>query len=238
MSELSIDFGGLGSDVDLYWAAVDELKADEQEEIRASMSDKERKRCQSFRHEPSRLCYLVTRRLVRHTLSTLGGRCPGDWRFGTGDHGRPFLNNPTRSMESLDFNIAHSSRRVVLAITQDGRVGVDLEPVDRRVDHDLVARRFFHGSERRDLETLASARRRRRFLELWVLKEAWMKADGRGIGAGLNEVVFSFGDREEPELIALPDCDVGRWRIGLDQVDGHLIAVARRGGDDRSQLLR
>lgn len=212
--------------VELYWADVEAIREAEQGEADAMLSVEERKRLNRFRHEPSRRCYLATRRLVRTTLSTIGGRPPQKWRFGVGGHGRPYLENPTVELRDIDFNLAHSRHRVVLAICAEGRVGVDLEPVSRRVDHDVVARRFFHDREKQALQKLDGARRRRRFLQLWVLKEAWMKADGRGIGAGLSEVVFDFDRSGRPNLVAVPDGDVASWTVVVDDVDDHLLAVA------------
>lgn len=217
-------------DGSLYFEEVSELEAADEGQIRAMLSVDERRRCDRFRHAPSRRAYLVSRRLLRTTLSTLSEVKPGDWEFETGEHGRPFLVNPPRALKNLDFNLAHSRTLVVLAIRGDGAVGVDVEPVNRDVDHQSVARQFFHEKERRALESLAGSRRRRRFLELWVLKEAWMKADGRGISAGLSEVVFEFDGQARPRLVALPDGDRHQWRFVLHETRDHLVAVAAKMG--------
>lgn len=221
--------------VTLYWATVGALSKAEEAMARRMMSAEEKRRCDRYRHEPSRRCCLVTRKLVRTTLSELGARKPREWEFGAESRGRPYLKNPTDELATMDFNIAHSTQKVVLAVAFEGRVGVDLEPIRRRVDHDLVAEKFFHADEKKDLKKLDGAARRRRFLELWVLKEAWMKADGRGMGAGLSEVVFDFDAQGRPRLVALPDGEVGRWHIALDVDGDHLVAVAYDEG--RSQAL-
>ena len=226
-----------GLDVELYWADVTELESGERAEIESMMSPDERRRGRRIRHPGSKRCHLVTRRLVRRVLSTKGERRPGAWRFDIGEFGRPRLANPTPTIEDLDFNIAHSDRRVVMALTFEGRVGVDLEPVDREIDAELVAEKFFHDSERAVIGGLDGSRRRHRFLQLWVIKEAWMKADGRGIGAGLDEVIVEFDDSDSPRLVALPESDVDRWRVAIDVVDDHLVAVCHR-RNDAGQLSR
>ncbi len=220
-----------GSGVRLYWADVGPLSAREEAQIRQMMSAEEVRRCQRYRHEPSRRCCLVTRRLLRQTLSELGERRPAHWIFGTEEQGRPYLKNPTKKLEKMDFNLAHSQSRVVLAVAFGRRVGVDLESVHRRVDHDLVAEKFFDVREIQALEQLEDPRRRRRFLELWVLKEAWMKADGRGMGAGLRKVVFRFDEEGRPRLVALPDDEVDRWTVGLRKQGDHLLAIVHRRAD-------
>ncbi len=194
------------------------------------ISPRERERYERFRHEPSRVCYLTTRRLIREVMSSIGAKELDYWRFRTGDKGRPFLKNATPAMSNVDFNIAHSRELVVVAVTRSGRVGVDLEPAQREVDHEAVARRFFSDVEREDLEKLEETRRHRRFLELWVLKEAWLKADGRGISAGLHRVVFRFDAEGHPHLKELPDDDPQRWEVELHQINGdHLLGLAWHG---------
>jgi len=213
--------------VDLVFARADLLDPPKEVEIQSLMSALEKERLDRYRHEPSRICYLITRRLIRETLSTIGGEEPAYWRFAIGEHGRPTLANPTPPLDNIDFNIAHSRRLVVAGITKSGRVGVDIEPVDRKVDHEVVAERFFSDIEIEDLQKLEEPARRRRFLELWVLKEAWLKADGRGISAGLHRVIFRF-DEGRARLEQLPDDDPGRWKVELATVDDHLLGLAWR----------
>ena len=212
--------------VELFWTEIGELPPEEIERIRGMMSRRERARSERFRHEPSRRCHLVTRRLVRNTLSRFGPCRPDQWRFETTQKGRPSIANAAPGIERLDFNVAHSDRRVVMAVVDDGRrVGVDIEPRDRDVDHDLVARRFFHESEQRAIDELDDACRRQRFLQLWVLKEAWLKADGRGVAAGLDRVIFEFDESGRPELVASPAGTVAEWSFVLGTVDDHVAAV-------------
>ncbi len=218
--------GGELDDVRLCWADVEALSSSKTEQMLAVLSPSEKERYRRFRHQPSRQCHLITRHLVRHCLSELGDSGPATWRFGVRRWGRPFLENPTEQLEQLDFNIAHSRFKTVVAISFRGRIGVDLEPVQRRVDSDLVAEKFFHISEKKQLRGLDGQPRRLRFLQLWVLKEAWMKADGRGIGAGLSEVVFHFDDAGNPSLVSVPNGDVEPWKIELRRVDDHLLGLA------------
>lgn len=218
-------FGELG--VELFWTEVRRPSPRDRAEILEMMSCDERRRNRRIRDANTKNCHLVTRRLVRRTLSKLGDRRPEDWAFDAGEFGRPRLVNPTESIEGLDFNLAHSTERVVMAVTFGSRVGVDLEPVTREVDADLVADKFFHRTEREAIDRLDESRRHRRFLALWVIKEAWMKADGRGIGAGLDEVIVRFETGGRPRLASLPGADAGRWCVGLREVDDHLVAVAR-----------
>lgn len=221
--ELGQDLG-----VELFFAPVEELSPEETARVLGLMSGEERARYGRIRHEPTRQCYLVTRRLVRETLGRLGGVAPGSLRFSYNEKERPYLaaEDAPEALGDADFNIAHSTELVGLAVVRGAQVGLDLEPVDRRLDHDLVAERFFSDVECADLALLEGEERARRFLELWVLKEAWLKADGRGMSAGLHRVIFRFDPTGEPRLVAVPDDEVGRWEVELFEVRGHLLGLA------------
>ena len=198
----------------------------EQGAISKLLSEDERRRFSGITHEGTRHEFLITRWLVRTTLGQLGEVDPASLRFTIGAHGRPSLANPPAPLRQLDFNIAHSRQRIVVALASRRAVGVDLEPANRRVDHDLVARRFFHPREQQELMGLELSRRRRRFLELWVLKEAWLKADGRGLSAGLPRVIFSFEHPAGPRLVSLPEASPDAWQVALRHWEGHLLALA------------
>ena len=216
-------------------AAVGALSLRAGEEVRGWMSNEELARHERYALERLRRRDLITRGLARSTLSELAGCMPQELVFEKSALERPHLVFPR--LPGFDFNLAHSEERVVLAAARGLRVGVDIEHRTRRVDHRNVAERFFSAYEQRALSALNDlndeaeegqvSARRRRFLELWVLKEAWMKADGRGISAGLNEVIFDLDAGDAPRLIALPDDDPARWEVALTELDdGHLLALA------------
>ncbi|CAI7832649.1 unnamed protein product, partial [Closterium sp. NIES-54] len=87
---------------------------------------------------------------------------------------------------SLNFNVSHTEGLIALAVTAAMPVGVDVEGSARCPRRGVlpVARRRFAAEEAawvgagRD-----ETERQRRFLHLWTLKEAYVKAHGRGMNA-------------------------------------------------------
>jgi 4'-phosphopantetheinyl transferase len=157
--------------------------------------------------------------LVRRVLSTYRPVAPEAWRFTTGSHGKPLLDPDC----GLVFSVAHTDGLTVVAVCTGDEVGVDVERVDRRVPLG-VAGRWFAPAE---LEALAAApepERARRFLELWTLKEAYVKARGLGV-IGLSLASFVI-DPAGPRLQAAADDDPARWHLTLRAHGDHLIAVA------------
>src|ERR1700681_2955866 len=80
------------------------------------LSPQEHARRQRFVLAKDRHRDLVTRVLVRTTLSRFVKVAPGDWRFGDNGYGRPTLDPCPAGADSLSFNIAHSGDWVVMAI--------------------------------------------------------------------------------------------------------------------------
>ena len=113
-------------------------------------------------------------------------------------------------------------------------VGIDLELRDRRLRKNgselKLAKRYFSDAEVAAIEQEEDEEARRvLFIRLWTLKEAYVKATGRGIGAppGLSSFTFSIND----EIIKFcpGDNEPGRhasWKFGfLEPIDGSLVAV-------------
>lgn len=77
-------------------------------------------------------------------------------------------------------SIAHSNHNVFCGINDRGPIGVDLEPVGRRVPSRLM-RRILHPA---DAELLAEMDP----IRLWTLKESLIKLEGQGLRLNMNEV--------------------------------------------------
>lgn len=95
-----------------------------------------------------------------------------DWNdIAFNEKGRPLLSD-----HPFDFNISHSGEMIAVVIGT-GKVGVDIEQ-HRNVDIALFNRQF---SENEWQSIHQSKQPYKRFFELWTIKEAAIKADGRGV---------------------------------------------------------
>jgi 4'-phosphopantetheinyl transferase len=199
----------------------------------ALLSEEERLKQARFRFARDQRRYLVTRALVRTVLSRYAPVPPQDWAFSAGGHGRPAITGP-RSAPPLEFNISHSADLVMLGVTSGRTLGVDAESIEaREADIDGLDR-YFAPEESAALLSLPAHARRRRFFELWTLKESYIKARGMGLAIALDAFRFELGERAltlhmRPELCDSPAC----WRLWqLDLRSGYLAGVcAARGGD-------
>jgi len=114
-----------------------------------------------------------------------------------------------------------------------------VEAVDRRVS-DGVAERFFSESENADLRGRAPGRHHaHRFFDFWTLKEAYVKAIGKGLSHPLDTIVFRVGDDGSITFIPPPETAADCWRFALfSPTEHHRLAVAARSDDDVASRIQ
>lgn len=145
-----------------------------------------------------------------------------------GAHGRPSLAQQQDS--TLDFNWSHSASQAVIAIGRQVSLGVDVERRHDRPSAMALATRYFAKSEIAALARLSGTARSAAFLELWTAKEAVLKATGRGLAFGLDQLTIDCA----PSPLALKrlgDDNVAEWQLQrLSLHTDYVAALAWRGG--------
>jgi 4'-phosphopantetheinyl transferase len=163
--------------------------------------------------------YLATRALSRLALSYYTKVNPADWRFTAETHGKPVVSNP-RQHATLHFNLTHTTNLIICIVTRVGEVGIDAEALARKVDIDEITKHFFAPAERRSLARLTGDARKKRFLEIWVLKEAYLKSRGRGLTISPEKVPIKFHRDGTPDPIK-------NWQLELHNPTlDHIAATA------------
>jgi 4'-phosphopantetheinyl transferase len=165
---------------------------------------------------------LLGEMLARYLLAGRLKINSSDIVFVAGPNGKPsFPEGP-----EIHFNISHSGQWAVCAIANKS-VGVDVERM-RRVNPGL-AERFFSPDEVATLRGLPSELQAEKFIQLWTLKESFLKAIGRGLTRNLNS--FSISDQGAMFSITGDDSAVG-YRLKLfDLASDHLLAVCAISAD-------
>jgi 4'-phosphopantetheinyl transferase len=193
----------------------------------ALMTAEERARQQRFHFEKDRRDCLITRALVRTTLSRYAPVPPAAWAFGQNQYGRPHLM-PGQCGPDLRFNLSHTQGLIACAVTLDRDIGVDVEYMPRPRSVVEVADRYFSASEVRALRALPAGRQPERFFQYWTLKESYIKARGMGLALPLEQFSFEL-DRTPPIGIAFDprlDDDPSRWQFELMRPSpDHMMAL-------------
>lgn len=95
-----------------------------------------------------------------------------------------------------DINISHQGNYCVLAFDSSQKVGIDIMKIETHAQ-DLDAyfslmNRVFAASEWDFIRSVDGRRERlARFMRLWSLKEAYVKAEGFGISVDLRKITFT-----------------------------------------------
>jgi len=184
------------------------------ERLRALLTPEERDRTERLRIPYRRAESIVARGLVRLILGRLLCVDPQLLTFTPGPAGKPACDQCT----ALQFNLSHTRNRVLLAVTQDAPVGVDIEFIRPDLAAADLANRFFSPAESAAIAAVGPDDRQRAFFACWTRKEALFKATGRGIALGLATFSVPLGSDAPAQWIGLPSPH-GEWCL-------HTLAVS------------
>ena len=158
-----------------------------------------------------------------------------DWQLLVNEYGKPELA-PGQSRIKLRFNVSHSQDKAVIAFGLTDELGVDIEKQQREGDLFEVATEYFAPKEFSELRTNPDFRKR--FFEYWTLKEAFIKAVGKGLALPLERFSFdlratsSAGRGHGPIRISIDrSLPVARthWQFGLFRLEeAYQVAIAHR----------
>lgn len=210
------------------WLELDGVAEADWPLLAALLEPAEITRSERFHFDHDRRAYVAAHALGRVLLSSWWpAQAPAAWRFSLGDHGKPEVLVPAGAPR-LRLNLSHTRGLVAAALTQDDPVGIDVEWLDRAPASLDLARRFFAAAECARLEQMPPERLNDGFLAFWTLKEAYVKAIGKGLAQPLDSFAFTL----EPPAIAFAhdgadDPDLWLFRQ-FRPAPRHLLALALR----------
>jgi 4'-phosphopantetheinyl transferase len=192
----------------------------------ALLTREEHTKWQRYRFDKDKHQHLVTRALIRDTLSRYEPQvAPADWRFESNQHGKPAIANPLA--QPLFFNLSHTQNLAALAVTRLAAVGVDVEKIKPVEQVRGLAERCFADSEIQYVFSGEKSALMWRFFKLWTLKEAYIKARGCGLSLSLQSVVFAPQAHPlevdfDPSHDHPSEWSFRNWEVGSD----HLLSLA------------
>ena len=206
------------------------------------LTDEERTAHRRFYFEDGRREYLMTRALVRDVLSRYEPDVePAAWRFVRSSYGRPSIA-PELGERDIVFNLSNTTGLVVCAVSRD-EVGTDVEPSDRGEKVLPIADTVFSEEELATLRALPEAEQPCRAIQLWTLKESFIKARGLGLSLPLDRFTMVF-DGEALSIRIDPSIAVAgeRWQFTLLRpTNSHVAALAMERGKseaDKTVVVR
>lgn len=169
--------------------------------------------------------------LTRGVLSLYEDVAATAWTFQATPEGKPFLPPSLAGSPPLAFNLSHTHGLVACAVARGVDVGLDVELIDRAVDERRISMRYFTQGENASIHACPEGERPARFIELWTLKEAYIKAVGRGLAHPLDAFGFALEGAGDLVFDPPPGESADEWTFALFvPAPRARMAVAIRGG--------
>ena len=143
------------------------------------LDDREQDRLRRFEYDGPRRRFSLCRAALRAILCE-ELRCENaHLAFCTNDLGKPYAlvhGEPA----AASFNVSHSGIHGLVAYAPAGHLGVDIEERDTRRNFDFLIETVFGAEEQAALAIAHGLERTNLFYAIWTLKEAVLKALGKG----------------------------------------------------------
>lgn len=165
------------------------------------------------------LAYALHRLVLAHVLEVPPAQVP----LVRDARGRPVLEG-----REEQTSLSHAEGLVAVAVSLSGAVGVDIEPSGRAHVMHEIAERICHGAESARIAGCPEEHRGTALLDLWVRKEAFLKA----AGVGLEREMDTFSLPAQGTVALHPG---GTATVEIERLDlgPHVVcAVARPPGAD------
>jgi 4'-phosphopantetheinyl transferase len=128
-----------------------------------------------WQRDELQLCYALQRLALGHVL----GLDPAALELSRTEQGQPLL-----AMSNWHTSLSHTDGYMALAVTAAGPVGIDIERAARADELPEIAELVCHPTEFGFIASQPSSGQR--LLELWVRKEALLKAAGVGLARAMT----------------------------------------------------
>jgi 4'-phosphopantetheinyl transferase len=194
--------------IDVWLLDTRALGEDDVAAAEAILSPSELKRAHRFFFPHSRRDFAAAHALARLALATPLDCAAQAIEFEIEPLGRPFVTAPPPPGVP-DFNLSHTRGYVAVGIGSGPRIGVDIEFADRIGKPERLFRYALAPVEIDRIRKLDTPSRQRRFIQLWTLKEAYLKVLGTGLQTEPSS--FSIDVDQKPMRLAHGAADPGGW---------------------------
>lgn len=160
------------------WRIDLDLPHDSVERLKNILNNEELTRADRLLDRTKAESFIAARGRLRQILARYLDLNPKIIEFTYNSSGKPYLHE--NGDKGVRFNLSHSGRWALLAVTKGLETGVDLERVDPAAGYEKMAAQFFSPAEKELLTKFSKARRRRGFYRIWTKKEASLKCLGSG----------------------------------------------------------
>ena len=147
------------------------------------LNQEERQKAQSFFHQIDQKNYQLSHIYLREILTqhspTLS---PKAWQFKFNNYGKPYIAN--QGYQHIYFNISHTKTHFAMIIS-DRECGIDIEKEGSIEINQNILDLVLTSKEQKMIKQKNIS-----FYTIWTLKEAHIKAIGKGLSISLHDIEF------------------------------------------------
>lgn len=202
---------------------------------RQVLSSEEIEKANAFHFPKHSRRFIAAHYALRLILSDYSEQEPENLKFATNDFGKPFLVD-----SDLKFNLSHSNELALVAVTNGGEIGVDVESFDKKIEHAENITQMFSPDEANYFASCGQPSANKEFLRLWTRKEAFVKAKGEGLSIPLHSFsVINGGVIEKRFSVKLKNNAQILWRgWDLEPEENYIGALVVNSQNQTEPLMK
>lgn len=147
------------------------------------LSPYEKAEAKKFYSNHLRELYIKSHGILRYILACYTNYNPKSLKFSYFEYHKPYIKG-----SNIQFNMSHSEKKVGYAISFGRQVGIDLQYHNRNINIQELSHLVFSSDEQIFFNTLDLKEQVKFFYDAWTIKEATIKADGRGLFYPINTI--------------------------------------------------
>lgn len=221
------------------WRAIVPKEDIIDERYLSTLSLDEKERAKRFLKLEDTSRYIWHHATLRQVISRYLNLQPQEIMFHNSPLGKPALNE-TLHRDKLTFNMSHSGDIMLIALTSERQIGIDVELIRSIPDMSRMVDLYFTRSERSWYSALPESEKILAFFSAWTRKEAFLKAIGEGLQYPPEQVEVSMDpDAVTPSLDLLDKSQpTSEYRLlSFQPMEGYLAALAAEGKNWSSQAF-
>lgn len=152
------------------------------------LSTEEIQRANKFLSKKDYYQHLAAHIIKRIVLGRYLNISPKLLQFKTEQYGKPTLSK-IQNYKNIQFNISHTNNLVLIAITIEDDIGIDVEYNSRKISIKNLGDFILSPIEKQFFSKITSPQEKRKaFFRCWTRKEAYLKARGIGLTVNLTNI--------------------------------------------------
>ncbi len=130
--------------------------------------------------------FLCHRRFMRNVIAAYTAMEPHKIRFELTPYGKPYLKN-----SKIFLNLAHSGNDNIMAISKNIKIGIDIERIIKIENIPRFTSTYFTKNEIALITRTPLNEKHQAIFAFWTLKEAYIKAQGKGLSLDISKIEMS-----------------------------------------------